>query len=156
MNVIVKTGTVFIATFAAGLVGMLFVNTGVGSWYAGTIKPPLSPTEAFFPLAWVVLYVLMAGACSLAWNKDPQNSHTEGWVRFYFIQLFLNAGWTIFFFGYHNITFSFMETLVLAFFVITLSTSGYEIDKRIAYLMLPYCLWIVFALYFVGGIWLLN
>jgi len=151
-----KVATVVISTFAAGLIGMLFVNSGVGSWYISLVKPPLTPPEIFFPVAWTTLYVLMSTACVLVWRIEPQNGHTEGWVRFYFIQLLLNSTWTIFFFGFHVITAAFIDSLVLGFFVLGLTVSGFEIDRRIGYFMLPYAVWIAFALYLTAGIWLLN
>ena len=156
MNKLFKIAVVFIGTFAAGLVGMLFVGSGVGSWYAALDKPPLTPPELFFPLAWTVLYILMSLACAIVWIRDPQDAHTEGWVRFYFVQLLLNAGWTIFFFGFHTITVSLINTLVLGFFVVALTSSAWEIDKRVTYLMLPYAVWLFFAAYLIAGIWLLN
>jgi tryptophan-rich sensory protein len=90
------------------------------------------------------------------WRIEPQNSHTEGWVRFYFVQLIFNAGWTIFFFGFHAITVAFIDTLVICFMVVALTASAWEIDKRVTALMIPYALWLFFALYLTAGIWLLN
>lgn len=156
MNQLIKVLTVFGGTFAAGLVGVLFVNSGVGAWYTGLHKPPFTPNELFFPLAWTTIYALMALAGTIVWLKNPQNAHTEGWLRFYFVQLLFNAGWTIFFFGFHAITVAFVDTLVLGFMVITLTCSCWGMDRRVAYLMIPYALWLVFATYLTAGIWLLN
>lgn len=156
MGRILKVATVFLTTFASGVLGMVFVNPGVGAWYAGLNKPPFTPPEIFFPVAWTTLYFLMAFACTLVWIKRPQNGHTEGWVRFYFIQLMLNAGWTIFFFGFHSITVAFIDTLVLAFIIVGLTSSAWEIDRRATYLMLPYAVWLFFAAYLTTAIWLLN
>ncbi len=156
MSRALRTATAFIATFGAGLVGMLFVGNGVGAWYTSLNTPPFTPPDIFFPFAWTTLYILMAVACAIVWHITPQNAHTEGWVRFYFIQLLLNAGWTIFFFGFHSITVAFLDTLVLCFFALGLTASAWEIDRRVTYLMLPYTLWLFFAAYLTGGIWLLN
>ena len=156
MNKVLRVAVAFTGTFGAGLLGMLFVNTGVSTWYANLHQPPFMPPEIFFPVAWTLLYILMSIACAIVWLKEPQDAHTEGWVRFYFIQLMLNAGWTIFFFGFHAITIAFVDTLVLAFIVIALTASAWEIDRRVTYLMTPYCLWLVFATYLTAGIWLLN
>jgi benzodiazapine receptor len=156
MRKTLKLAAVLIATFGAGLVGMLFVGTSVGDWYFGLLKPAFTPPDVIFPSVWALLYFLSAIACALVWRKEPQNTFTEGWVRFYFIQLMLNAGWTIFFFGMRNITLAFVDNLVLAFMVIALTRSSWEIDRRVTYLMLPYVLWLLFALYLTAGVWLLN
>lgn len=152
----IKTVAPFIVTFAAATAGTLFVGSGVGTWYAGLVKSPLTPPALVFPIAWTVLYILMALACAIVWRVEPQNAHTEGWVRFYFVQLMLNAGWTIFFFGFHDVTLSFIDTLVLLFMVLGLTMSAWEIDRRVTYLMLPYLLWIFFALYLTASVWFLN
>jgi len=151
-----KISAVFIATFLAGIIGVLFVSTNVGSWYDGLVKPPLTPPALAFGVVWTMLYILSAVACSMTWCRPKQDAHTEGWVRFYFVSLFLNTGWTIFFFGFHNITLAFLDSLVLGFFVVGLTSSAWELDRRISYLMMPYAVWLFFAAYLTAGIWLLN
>ncbi len=151
-----RTAAPFIGVFAAGIVGMLFVGQSVGIWYANLNLPPFTPPTVAFPVVWTFLYLITATACAIVWRKEPQNDHTEGWVRYFFVQLFINAGWVIFFFGFHSITVAFVDNFILVFIVLGLTASAWEIDRTVTYLMLPYLLWVVFALYLTMEIWSLN
>ena len=155
MTRLFRVVTVFVGTFGAGFLGFFFADPSMSSWYEGLAKPPLTPPDALFGIAWTILYTLMAVAACVVWLK-PQNPETEGWLRFYFIQLLFNAAWTIFFFGFHAIPLAFADCLVLAYLVFGLTISGLEIKRAVFYLMLPYFLWVTFALYLTLGIWVLN
>lgn len=155
MGRLLKVSTVFAATFGAGIFSFFFVDPDMSLWYDGLIKPPLTPPDVVFPIVWAVLYALMTIAACVVWLKE-QDSATEGWLRFYFVQLLFNAAWTVFFFGYHAIPLAFTDGLVLAYMVLGLSISGFEIRRSVFYLMFPYFLWTAFVLYITLGIWILN
>ena len=153
----IRTGVAFLASYGAGLVGFYFVDSQVSTWYAALVKPALMPPPEAFAVVWLILYGLMACALAIIWNIEPQTPRTEGWVRFFFIQLLFNAAWTMFFFGFHSVIFAFIDILLLAFTVSGLIVDAWEIKCRgCVYLMLPYLAWILFAAYLTLGIWILN
>lgn len=156
MSPVIRVGMAFIASYGAGLVGYLFVDARVSSWYAGLAKPAFTPSAATFTIVWFILYSLMAAALAIVWTKDPPAAHTEGWVRFFFVQLLFNACFTMFFFGFHAILIAFTDVLFLGFIVLSLMASAADIDRRAVYLLTPYFLWLIFAAYLTLGIWLLN
>ncbi|PIR84073.1 hypothetical protein COU18_01555 [Candidatus Kaiserbacteria bacterium CG10_big_fil_rev_8_21_14_0_10_51_14] len=156
MGTLTKVSIAFIATFCAGLLGTLFVDSSTTSWYTTLIKPALNPPPVTFGVAWTVLYFLMALALSIVWVKKPLTSLAAGWVRFYFIQLLFNAAWTIFFFGFHSILVAFVDILFLGFMLLCLIIAAAEIDRRASYLLAPSLLWVLFAGYLNLSIWLLN
>ena len=143
------------ASFAAGVIGFFFVDPH-GSWYTALREPPLMPPDWVFALAWIALYPLMALALMIVWTKKPQDSETSGWVRFYFVQLLFNVGWTIFFFGLQTPFIAFIDMLFLGFTILCLFTAGEEIYRRVVYLLAPYLAWIGFAAYLNFGIWYIN
>ena len=153
---LVRVVVAFIATYGAGLVGFFFIDASASSWYATLAKPTLTPSAAVFPVVWTILYALMAIALSIVWQKSPQTYTTEGWVRFYFVQLLFNAAWTIFFFGLHAILVAFFDILFLGFTVIALMVAAVGIDRRVLYLLTPYLVWVLFAAYLNLSIWLMN
>lgn len=124
-------------------------------WYGTLEKPPLTPPDMVFGIVWTVLYVLMGVAATVVWLKE-QDQATEGWLRFYFVQLLFNTAWTIFFFAFHAIPLAFADGMILMYLVFGLSMSGWEIKRSVFYLMLPYFLWTVYALYLTLGVWVLN
>ena len=145
-----------LASFGAGLFGSFFVSAGVDAWYQHLVKPPLSPPDYVFFIVWLALYALMGIACAIVWLHDTPTDHHANWVRFFFIHLLFNAGWTIFFFGFHSILLSVVIILLVFFMVLGLTATAYHIDKRASYLLMPYLLWLAFAAYLTVGMWALN
>ncbi len=156
MSPTIRVLAAVLASFGAGLIGYMFVDSGVSSWYAGLTKPALTPSDSTFAVVWLILYGLMAAALAIVWTSKPHPEYSEGWIRFFFVQLLFNASYTMFFFGFHAVFIAFVDLLFLAFTVLCLTTTAAEIDKRAAYLLTPYLLWILFAAYLTLGIWWLN
>ncbi len=148
--------TSFLASFGAGYFGYLFINPAVLDWYESLTKPALAPSEKTFMVLWLIIYGAMATALAIVWTKEPRAEHTEGWVRFFFVQLLFNASFLMFFFGFKAVFIAVIALLFLGFMVISLAASAAEIDRRALYLMIAYFLWVLFNGYLAAGIWLLN
>ncbi len=148
--------TAFLASYGVAFFGYLFINPAVVSWYANLTKPALAPSETTFAVVWLIMYGAMATALAIVWTKEPRAEHTEGWVRFFFVQLLFNASFMMFFFGFHAVLIAFIDLLFLGFIVLSLAASAGEIDRRTVYLMLAYLLWILYNGYLTLGIWFLN
>lgn len=145
-----------LACFGAGFLGSLFVDAASRSWYDMLAKPPFTPPGWVFAIVWLLLYACMSLALWLVWEKDKHASEVTGWVPLFFAHLIVNAAWTIFFFGFHAIIIALIDITALAACVILLILGACEIDKRAAYLLAPYLVWVCFALYLNVGIWYLN
>ena len=156
MHPLLRVSVGVIAVIAAAVSGYLFVDSSVSSWYASLNKPALLPPEWIFPIVGLILYALMIVSVAIIWTKDPETHETEGWVRFFFIQLLFSAAWTAFFFGFHAILISILDLLFLGIVVFGLVCAAWEIDRRVTYFMAPYLAWILFSLYLNINIWLLN
>jgi tryptophan-rich sensory protein len=151
-----RVGIAFITTFAAGMAGYYLVDTSSSSWYASLVKPALTPPDITFAIAWSLLYILMALSLSIIWTIHPQTESTAGWIRFFFVQLLFNAAWTMFFFALHAVLIAFIDILILGFVILALIATAADLDRRVAYLLIPYFLWILFAGYLTLRIWFLN
>ena len=117
-------------------------------------KPPLTPPAILFPIAWTILYVLMGIASYFVFTSDSPLK--ESALRVYGIQLVFNFFWSIFFFNLSAYLFSFFWLLVMWFLIIICTLLFYAIDKKSAYLMLPYLAWVTFAGYLNLGVYFLN
>ena len=155
MQPYVRVAVAILSTAAAGLIGYTFVDAGAISWYASLTKPALTPPMWVFGFVWTLLYIAMALALCIIWLK-PSTPSTQGWVRFYFLQLLFNAAWTLFFFKLHSVLVAFVDILFLGFIVLSLIAGAYDHDRRAMNLLLPYFFWILFAGYLTLNIWLLN
>lgn len=156
MRSYVRAGLSLFACYAAGLFGALFVSTGIGSWYDALQKPSFYPPTWTFAPVWILLYATMAWALYLIWTKDSDANEARGWVPLFFLHLCVNASWTIFFFGFHSILVAFVDILCLTVIVFMLFCTALSIDRRAAYILLPYLGWACFATVLNAAIWMLN
>ena len=156
MRTLVRVGIAVLASYGAGFLGSLFVSNGVRGWYAMLSKPWFTPPDWVFAPVWFVLYGLMAAALVLVWQKDPLAKDIRGWVPLFFVHLLFNAAWMVFFFGLHAVLVALIEILLLLFIVYLLIIGAWEIDRRAAYLLIPYFLWVMFATILNGAIWYMN
>ena len=131
-----------------------FISRGGMAGFDMIQKPPLTPPAIVFPIAWTILYVLMGIASYFVYISNSPLK--ESALRVYGIQIVFNFFWSIFFFNLSAYLFSFFWLLVMWFLIIICTLLFYAIDKRSAYLMLPYLVWVTFAGYLNFGVYLLN
>lgn len=74
----------------------------------------------------------------------------------FFVQLGLNALWSILFFGLKNPNIAFIDIIALWVAIILTIKSFYPISKWAAYLLVPYLLWVSFATILNLSIIILN
>ncbi len=156
MNRLTRLGVSVLICYGAGLLGTLFVSTGVGSWYDTLAKPFFMPPDWLFAPVWIVLYGCMALALTLVWQRDESAGGGGGWVPLFITHLLLNAAWTIFFFGFHAIFIALIDIALLTACIILLMVGAWQIDRRATYFLAPYLLWTLFATVLNGSIWLMN
>ncbi len=141
---------------AAGIIGSTAFTAGgsVYSWYAGLVKPALNPPAWVFGPVWITLYALMGVALWLVWKSDSTHKIKAIWL--FAAQLALNAIWSPVFFGFRSIGDALVIIVLLwAAIVLTIFIFS-KVSKMAAYLLIPYILWVSFALYLNYSIWMLN
>jgi tryptophan-rich sensory protein len=156
MSRLVRLGVSLLLCLGAGLLGSIFVSDQAASWYDALQKPFFMPPNWLFPIVWTALYVLMALALWLVWEKDEDASEVRGWVPLFVAHLLVNASWTIFFFGFHATFVALIDIVLLLACIALLIIGACQIDKRAGWLLLPYLLWVCFATVLNGAIWWLN
>ncbi len=121
--------------------------------YTSLIKPPLAPPKILFPIAWSIIYFLM-GFSYFIYKKKYKEFNIVNIV--YYLQLFVNAMWSIIFFIYKARFIAIFWIILLDVLVIYLIYLFSQKEKISAYLNILYLLWILFATYLTIGIYLLN
>ena len=116
-------------------------------------KPFLTPPSVVFPIAWGILYVLMGISYGILKDKGLTDKKID---IVYYVQLGINALWSIFFFVFKWRLFAFLWILLLLASVITMTVEFYKKNKTSGLLQIPYILWIVFASYLNLTLYLLN
>lgn len=154
----VKWKTLAVAIAVPLATGALAATLTMGSMkdFSTMNQPPLSPPAWLFPIAWSILYVLMGVASYLVFEARVCEDEKVAAFKPYFLQLAFNFLWSIIFFNLalYEVAFGWLAVM-LALIVIT-TVRFAKIDKRAAYLMIPYILWTVFAGYLNIGIAILN
>lgn len=148
--------TISVSLFA-GVVGSIFTAPAIKSgWYAELVKPALNPPAWIFGPVWTTLYVLMGIAAFLIWKNGGQRGDVRLALGIFGIQLFLNAIWSVIFFGTQNPGWAFINIFLLWLVIVWTMVVFYKIAKPAAYLLVPYILWVSFAAYLNYSIWFLN
>ena len=118
------------------------------------LNKPINVPGIIFPIVWGILYLLMSISCYIvSESSDPDRNNA---LIIYWVQLVINSIWSLIFFGFEMYLFAFIWLLILLISVIIMIVKFYKVDKKAAYLNIPYVLWIIFAGYLNLGIYLLN
>lgn len=151
---ILKLIIAIIVSFLAGGIGSIFTAPAIKNWYPTLAKPAFNPPNWLFGPAWSLLYLLMGIALYLVWQSPSTNKKMAYWA--FFIQLILNACWSIIFFGSHQLGLAFGEIVLLWLAIVWTIISFWRISKPAAYLLMPYLLWVIFAAILNFAVWRLN
>lgn len=141
---------------AAGGIGSLATRDAIPHWYAGLNKPAYSPPNWAFGVVWPILYVLMGIALALVLSAGLDRKEVRIAAAVFGIQLALNAAWSLIFFGLHRIDWALVEIVVLWLAILLTTCLFYRISKGAAALLVPYLLWVSFAIVLNAGFWRLN
>lgn len=117
-------------------------------------KPPLAPPGWLFPVVWGILFILMGISAAIIYlSENPQRTRA---LKVYALQLIVNFFWSILFFNLEARLFAFFWLLLLLALVLLMFFLFKRISPTAAYLQIPYILWLLFAAYLNGAIYLLN
>ena len=136
-----------IVTLLIGGLPSIFVY--MNDTYNSLNKPILAPPGIIFPIVWTILFILMAISIYRVNKVTDYNC-------IYFLQLIINALWTPIFFGLKHYLFAFIWLIILLIVVLIMVSGFYKVDKKSAYLNIPYIIWLLFAGYLNFSIYLLN
>ena len=139
-----------------GFLGIIALQNGLDSWYAALQKPWFTPPESLFGPVWTIMYILIGISAGLVWNKGFYHKWVQTALYHFGFQLLLSSAWSVVFFGLQSPLFALFVILTL-FVLILLTIKWFKIVKPIAaYLMIPYLLWVGFAIVLNFEIWRLN
>lgn len=124
-------------------------------WYQTLNKPTFTPPAEVFAPAWIFLYVLIFFSLVTYIYSPSKNDKILGYI-FFGIQMILNLSWSPVFFNLKNIPMSLLIICLLMFFLILTIAAFYKVSKIAAALLVPYLIWVSFAIYLNFGILALN
>jgi len=126
-----------------------------GEWYAALEKPPWNPPNWVFAPVWTALYTMMAVAAWLVWQRRAQVGADLA-LRFFLVQLALNGLWSWLFFGLQAPLPALLD-IALLWLTLAATTALFFRQHAVAgWLMLPYVLWVTYAVSLNAAIVALN
>lgn len=141
-----------IALLAGGLASLLGGETA--SLYQRLESPPLAPPGWVFPVVWTILYVLMGIAAGIVVKSEDVDSGKA--LTLYYLHLGLNVLWPLLFFRFEWIAVAAVWLLLLTAAVYAAWRRFCAINPVAGWLLVPYLLWCLFALYLNIGFAVLN
>ena len=130
------------ATLGVGAAASLFTTPAIPTWYAGLNHPAITPPNWVFAPAWTALYILMAFAAWRVWKKTGLRSLE---MAVFALQLALNLGWSVLFFGLHRIDAALVEIVILDLAILVTLMLFVRRDRLAGLLLAPYLAWTLFA-----------
>ena len=121
--------------------------------YNQLVQPSFAPPAILFPIVWTILYTLMG----ISYGILKSNGEVDSDINFiYYLQLFVNALWSIIFFTLELRLFAFLWILWLIILVFMVVVRFYDKNKTAGLLQIPYLIWLVFAAILNFSVYLLN
>ncbi len=157
MSKSLKIAIAVIICLAVGYGAGMATQSSISTWYPTLIKPFFNPPNWLFAPVWTILYVMMGVGAGLVWSKTeavPVLVKKALWV--FVIQLILNALWSFLFFGLQNPFLALIEIMLLWLMIFETIKVFKPIDALAGKLLIPYLLWVSFAMILNGSIWWLN
>ena len=143
----------FLITYSASFIGGMATISFKEPWYSELIKSNYNPPDWIFAPVWTTLYLMMTLAIWFFWHSKNRDMST---IYIYFIHIAFNTTWSIIFFGLHQILFALIVLLVLIFLIIILIIRFKRVNLASYYLMIPYLLWTLYALFLNFNLLILN
>ena len=124
-------------------------------WFYKLNKPEINPPGWIFAPVWTMLYlfiflslVVFIFQSNIAQRVLP--------LTIFVVQILLNLIWSPIFFGAKKIGLALIVNILLLISIIALIVTFFSVSKIAAILLIPYFLWVCFALYLNFMIWRLN
>ena len=146
-----------------GLINSLWTQLDYKNWYEQLNKPNFTPpSSSLVGMIWTSMYILMGFSVGIIWQigSDSRNgvkfNEAKRGIQLFIIQLLVNMVVPIFFFAFNNLYFLFAAVLLNFVLVIRIISRFYQINKTSAYILLPYSIWLIYAITLDGSLLILN
>ena len=115
-------------------------------------KSSLTPPGYVFGIAWTILYIILAIYFILGINLKGSNKA----MAYFVAQMLLNVSWTYVFFGKNQRGLALTMIILMIILSLLSMKEMLNVNKYVAYLLIPYIGWLCFATYLNSYIILKN
>lgn len=136
---------IVLAVAAVAATGARVTAPAVEDWYSDLPKPSWTPPAWVFAPVWMVLYTMMAVAAAIVWVARDRGGDVCCPLATFGVQLLLNAGWSILFFGLRSPLLGFLDICLLWVATAATVTQFFLVSRPAGWLLVPYWVWLTFA-----------
>jgi tryptophan-rich sensory protein len=144
-----------VACFATAGLGAALTAVSVHDWYQTLQKPKWTPPDGIFGPVWTALFCLIALAGWFYWRRMGWIAGQTG-LRWFALQLGLNAAWSGLFFALRSPGLAFADILLLWIAIVATIRAFRSASALAAGLLAPYLIWVSYATALNGVIWRMN
>ncbi len=137
-------------------VGAVITLQGM-EWYNNDLLlSPLTPPSSVFRVAWSFIGFCTALSIITLWNRSKRDIIFWATLAVFALNGILNVSWSYVFFIRHEIARAFWVAAAIEGTVLLLMCLTWGRSHKAALLLLPYAVWMLFALYLTNDMWLIN
>ena len=144
----------FIVSFVVSALGAI-ASIEARSFYAGLAQPDWAPPGWLFGPVWTLLFALMAVAAWLVWRNGGFRANRAA-LALFLVQLAFNALWSWLFFAWRLGGLAFADILLLWVLILATLVAFWRVRPLAGALLVPYLLWVSFAVFLNYDVWQLN
>ncbi len=141
--------------FLGGMSARLSGSTEDNGWYKSLVLPDLQPPGPVFGIAWSLLYPLIAIAAAIIWGHKGARGRTLA-LALFALGIAINLAWSPTFFRFHLILPAVVIIATMLLLAIGTTFAFARVSRVAAWLLLPYLLWLGFALALNARLLVLN
>jgi len=135
----------FIIVFLVAGLGSIFTSQNTGSDWYNSIKPTITPPNIVFPIAWSILFFLIALSLYFCRIGSKNKNETSSIAIVFGVNFMLNIIWSILYFGMKNPRLAFFDIILLLASIVSILLLSWKISKKSFWLLMPYFIWVCFA-----------
>ncbi|WP_164157583.1 TspO/MBR family protein [Sandarakinorhabdus rubra] len=153
----VRAAIVFVPAilFVGGLMARVAGSTDTNPWYQSLTLPVFQPPPALFGIAWAILYTLIALALAFVWgSRDVPGKGLA--IGLFAAGFALNLTWSPLFFRAHMISAALGVLVAMLLVALATAWASWRINRLAGWLMIPYVLWLCFAMAINTSVLVLN
>lgn len=126
------------------ILGFIFGLISRPSSFNGVAQPVFVPPSWVFIVVWIIIYTVLGISFYLILrSRDSRDRKRSIWI--YFINLFFNYLWVVWFFNFKLFLFAYIWLVVLIGITVMMIYFFYRVNKWAGIINIFYLLWLVFA-----------
>ena len=137
-----------VVVYLVAFIGSIFTSRQTDTQWYQQIKPSITPPGWVFPVVWNILFFLIALSLYFSWTaiKKSDKKTKKRLIDVFSANFLLNILWSFLYFAMQNPLYALYEIIILWFSIGLMIYTTYKINKLSAYLLIPYFLWVGFAI----------